>query len=42
MEYFFIIFGIVGFALAVGAYTKVTKLEKTLKEKGILPEDWKE
>ncbi|MEX0322597.1 MAG: hypothetical protein AB3N63_10590 [Puniceicoccaceae bacterium] len=41
MNYFFIILGVVGFALAIGAYSKVVKLEAILKDKGILPKDWK-
>jgi hypothetical protein len=39
MDYFFIALGIIGFALAIGAYSKVVKLEGILKEKGILPKD---
>jgi hypothetical protein len=41
MQYATLIFGIVGFSLALGAYSRLDKLEKMLKEKGILAEDWK-
>ncbi len=40
MDYFFLGIGLVGVILAISAYTKVSKLEKVLKEKGILPEGW--
>ena len=41
MNYFFIILGIVGFALAISAYVRVEKLEEILKEKGIIPKNRK-
>jgi hypothetical protein len=40
MNYFLIGVGIVIVFLALAAHGKVDKLEKKLKEKGILEEDW--
>lgn len=40
MNYFLIGVGIVIVFLALAAHSKVDKLEKKLKEKGILEEDW--
>jgi hypothetical protein len=40
MNYFLIGVGIVIVFLALAAHAKVDKLEKKLKEKGILEEDW--
>lgn len=40
MNYFSIGLGIVVAVLAIAAYDKVIKLEKKLKEKGILEEYW--
>ena len=40
MDYFLIGVGIIGFVLAVSAYVKAEKLEKRLKQKGVLDEDW--
>lgn len=40
MNYFLIGLGIVIAILALAAHSKVGKLEKKLKEKGILEEDW--
>lgn len=39
MNYFLLALVIVGVVLAIAAYSKVTKIETTLKEKGILPDD---
>ena len=40
MNYFFIGILIIGFSLAIAAFVKVSKIEKALKDKGVLPEDW--
>ena len=41
MEYAALIFGMIGFSIAIGAYSRLDKLEKRLKEKNILEDDWK-
>ena len=40
MNYFLVGVAIICFALALGAQAKVDKLEKKLKERGILEEGW--
>jgi len=36
MSYFLVGLGLIGFALAVGAYVRVGQLEARLREKGLL------
>jgi hypothetical protein len=40
MEYLALTFGLIGFVLAVAAYNKVDNLEKELKRKDILDENF--
>ena len=41
MEFMAFIFGIMGFMFAVIAYSRIDKLEKRLKELGVLEQDFK-
>lgn len=41
MDYFGSIIGILGFIFGLCAYDRISKLEKKLKEKGVLDPDWK-
>ncbi|MBT3376491.1 MAG: hypothetical protein HN742_41545 [Lentisphaerae bacterium] len=40
LEFVVMIFGITGLGLAAGAYSRVDKLEKKHREKGILEDGW--
>ena len=40
MDYMWIGIAAMGFIFALAALNKVTKLEKKLKESGVLQEDW--
>lgn len=40
-QYVGMVFGIIGFSLAVGAYSRVDKLERKLREKNILEDGWR-
>ena len=40
MNYAWIGIAVMGFVFAIAAYSKVDKLEKKLKESGVLKENW--